>query len=142
MLNTEKIKKYLNLSHSRNNIVICKNENPNIEFLDLGKEISLNISSFLSETKVGLKSILMVEELLHSSIIEDTILGKCLAIKNLGILFESELKIDFVQMLNKYSSSNTLFVKWDGEIEDGILYFLTKEKGQKIDIKNLSHIVI
>ena len=52
------------------------------------------------------------------------------------------MKIDLVQILDKYSSLHTLFVKWEGEIEDGILYFLTKEKGQRIDIKNLSHVVI
>lgn len=122
--------------------MILKNEVPDIEFIDIGKELSCRINSILSTPKVGIKSFLILDEFLASSFQENLLRGKFLAIKNLGILFENELNIDFVQILAKYSSSKPLYVKWEGEIEDGILYFLTKEKGQKIDIKNLSHIVI
>lgn len=137
----ESLSTYLN-SQSRNKIVFCKNEIAEIQSLDVGKKLSNEIVPLLSDSKVAMKSIFIIDELFSSSIIEYSSLGKYLAIKNLGILFEPELKTDFLQILDKYSSSNTFFVKWEGEIEDGILYFLTKEKGQKIDIKNLSHIVI
>ena len=136
------IKRHFDSSHSKNKIVISKNEIPNIQFLDVGKELSLRINSILSESKVGIKSFLILDELLSSSIVHEDSIGGYLSIKNLGILLEPDIKIDLVQILDKYSSLHTLFVKWEGEIEDGILYFLTKEKGQKIDIKNLSHIVI
>ena len=136
------IKRHFDSSHSKNKIVISKNEISNIRFLDVGKELSLRINSILSDSKIGLKSRLIIEELFSSSITNDSAYGKYLAIQNVGILFEPELKTDFIQILDKYSSSNTLFVKWEGEIENGNLYFLTKEKGLKIDIKNLSNIVI
>lgn len=142
MNNINEIKKYFSSSHSRNKIVILKNEVPDIEFIDIGKELSGRINSILSTSKVGIKSFLILDEFLSSSFQENLSQGRFLALKNLGILFENELNIDFVQILAKYSSSIPLYVKWEGEIEDGILYFLTKEKGQKIDIKNLSHIVI
>lgn len=142
MNNINEIKKYFSSSHSRNKIVILKNEVPDIEFIDIGKELSGRINSILSTSKVGIKSFLILDEFLSSTFQENLSQGRFLALKNLGILFENELNIDFVQILAKYSSSIPLYVKWEGEIEDGILYFLTKEKGQKIDIKNLSHIVI
>lgn len=132
---------YIN-SQSRNKIVFYKQDVSGIESIDVGKKLSQAIKSISSDAKIGMKSLIILDELFTSSISNNSGYGKYLAIHNLGILFEPELKTDFAQILDKYSSSNTLFVKWKGEIEDGILYFLTKEKGQKIDIKNLSHIVI
>lgn len=132
---------YIN-SQSRNKIVFYKQDVSGIESIDVGKELSHGIKSISSDAKIGMKSLIILDELFTSSISNNSEYGKYLAIHNPGILFEPELKTDFAQILDKYSSLNTLFVKWDGEIEDGILYFLTKEKGQKIDIKNLSHIVI
>lgn len=136
-----KIKRY-QLSQSRNKIIFYKKEILDIKVLDIGKYMSQEMNYIISDSKIGLKSHLIIEQLFSSSITNDSTYGKYLAIQNVGILFEPELKMDFLQILDKYSSSNTLFVKWEGVIEDGILYFLTKEKGQKIDIKNLSHIVI
>lgn len=129
-------------SQSRNKIVFYKQEFLAIDSIDVGKKLSHKIMSIASDTKIGMKSLIIMDELFTSSFSNNSEYGKYLAIHNLGILFEPELKTDFVQLLDKYSSSNTLFVKWEGEIEDGILYYLTKERGQKIDIKNLSHIII
>ena len=129
-------------SQSRNKIVLNKQDVIGIEAIDVGKKLSHEIRSIVSDAKIGMKSLIIMDELFSSSMRDNSVYGKHLAIQNVGILFEPELKTDFLQILDKYYSSNTLFVKWEGEIEDGILYFLTKEKGQKIDIKNLSHIVI
>jgi len=52
------------------------------------------------------------------------------------------LKLDFFAILDKYSRSNLLFIKWEGEIDEENLYFLSKIKGEKINIKNLSYIAI
>lgn len=137
----DKISKYLK-SQSRNKIVFYKQDVLGLEAIDVGKKLSNEIKSIASDAKIGMKSLIIMDELFTSSFSNNSEYGKYLAIQNLGILFEPDLKTDFIQILDKYSSSNTLFVKWEGEIENGILYFLTKEKGQKIDIKNLSHIVI
>ena len=137
----DKINRYLK-SQSRNKIVFYKQDVLGIEAIDVGKKLSQEIRSIASDAKIGMKSLIIMDELFTSSFSNNSEYGKYLAIHNLGILFEPELKTDFVQLLDKYSSSNTLFVKWEVEIEDGTLYYLTKEKGQKIDIKNLSHIVI
>ena len=129
-------------SQSRNKIIIYKHHDLVVDAIDVGRKLSHEINSIASDPKLGMKSLIRMDELFTSSISNNPEYGKHLAIHNLGILFEPELKTDFVQVLDKYSSSNTLFVKWEGEIEDGILYFLTKEKGQKINIKNLSHIIV
>jgi hypothetical protein len=133
------IKQFIN-SYSRNKLILTAEPIDNIDYIDIGKVFSKHIKEFLGNKMFSLKAKMELDEVLDSNIMHADDIGKYLAITNLGILLEPELKIDFVQILDKYSSSNTLFVKWEGEIEDGILYFLTKEKGQKIDIKKLSHI--
>ena len=64
------------------------------------------------------------------------------ALSNIGILIEPELKQDLTRLMEKHSNGNVLFIKWDGEIDQDNLYFLSKEKGIKINIKNLSQILI
>lgn len=129
-------------SQARNKIVFYKQDIPRIQVFDVGKKLSHEIKSISSDVKVGMKSLIIIDELFTSSFSDNSDYGKYLAIQNIGILLEPELKTDFVQILDKYSTSNVLFVKWEGDIENGILYFLTKKSGLKIDIKNLSHIVI
>lgn len=141
MIENHRLLNYIK-SQSRNKIVLYKHEIPGIQPLDVGKKLSHEIKSFASDAKVGMKSLFIINELFTSSILDDLNYGKYLAIQNIGILLEPEMKADFAHILDKYSSSNILFVKWEGEIENGILYFLSKEKGQQINIENLSHIVI
>jgi len=83
-----------------------------------------------------------LDRILNAAISNHDLFGKYLSIENLGILFEPELKIDFNRLLDSYSQNNALFVKWDGEIDSENIYFLTKENGIKINIKNVSHIAI
>lgn len=84
-----------------------------------------------------------LENIFRTSIqTSDDRFGEYVAISNPGILFETELKIDFGQILSNWSANNTLFVKWEGDIDSGWLYFLTREKGIKTNIRNLSYITI
>lgn len=126
----------------RNKIVFLDQPITNLRFLDVGKELSIKLHALTNDNRIAMKSIGIIDKLFSSSIEEDAIYGKYLALKNIGILFESELKTDFVQLLDKYSSSNILFVQWEGEKDSQYMYFLTKEKGRKINIENLSHITI
>lgn len=129
-------------STPRNKIVFLDQPITNLRFLDVGKELSIKLHALTNDNRIAMKSIGIIDKLFSSSIEEDAIYGKYLALKNIGILFESELKTDFVQLLDKYSSSNILFVQWEGEKDSQYMYFLTKEKGRKINIENLSHITI
>lgn len=135
------ILKYLS-SQSRNKLVIHKHQLDIIDAINIGNLVSEAISKFIDDKRLSLKVTHILDEIFEESKVNHQDLGKILAIKNFGILFEPELKLDTYQLLDKYSRNNALFIQWDGEIENNNLYFLTKEKGQKINIKNLSHIII
>lgn len=129
-------------SQSRNKIVIHRERIADIEPVNIGQSLSEAIFNFKETGKLPMRVSIELDNILHTSISQHDLFGKCLSIANLGILFEPELKIDFSRLLDKYSQNNVLFVQWDGEINSGILFFLSREHGVKINIRNLSHIVI
>lgn len=128
-------------SQARNKIVFCREKIKEVFPVDLGYMLSESIFN-LEPGKLPMQVTLEIDKILQNSIVEHDRFGNILAIANLGILFEPELKINFNHLLDNYSQNNVLFIKWEGEIDDENLYFLTKEHGIKIRIKNLSHITL
>ena len=127
-------------SNSRNKIVIHRNQIDNINTIDIGIELSKLIKELTTDNRFTLKSKAKLDELINLSIYNHHQFGDIISIKNLGILFEPGLKIDFLSFIDNISKSNCLFIKWDGEVDEENLYFLTRSKGIKINIKNLSNL--
>ncbi len=130
------------LSQSRNKIVFYKDYPFDFTPIDLGFLLSQSIYSFDIDNKLSMKFLVELDNILCKSIINHNNFGKIIAIKNIGFLLEPDLKQDLRTILEKYSNNNSLFVKWNGEIENGNLYFLSKENGIKININELSHIIV
>ena len=129
-------------TQSRNKIVFYRNSINDVPEIDLGTELSQVLFNLNDLTKLPMKVSLELENMLNTATIDHEIYGRTLAISNLGILFEPELKVDINNILEKYYNTNVLFVKWEGAIDNENLYFLSKEKGIKININKLSHIAI
>jgi hypothetical protein len=127
---------------SRNKLIISTVKIDSLDPLDIGKLFSMGIKKFSTDKRLPLKAKEVLEDIFNAAVFDSKVYGKYLAIENIGILFEPELKIDVLQLFDKHSRTNTLFIQWDGEIENNTLYFLSKQKGRKIDIKNLSYIAI
>ncbi len=135
-----KINAFIN-SYARNKLVVYQGEIESIASVDVGKELSLLLGNVIEDIRLSMKAKLLVENLFNSSIQNHSDFGQILALKNIGILLEPELKIDFANLLDQASRTNPLFLQWEGEVQDNKLYFLSNE-GIEIDIKNLSHIVL
>ena len=129
-------------TQSRNKVVFYKDSIIDITTIDLGTELSQALFNLNDLTKLPMKVSYELEKIINKAIIEHPIFGGLIAISNLGIMFEPELKVDFTNFLEKYSNTKTLFVKWEGAIDNENLYFLSKDKGIKININKLSHIAI
>lgn len=135
------IQDYLNTT-TRNKIIFFRSDIPGIEPIDLGNKVAHSISKIVNDKRLSFKAKLIIEDVLSSSIIKHDNYGKLLAISNIGILFEPDLKIDIINLFDSYSSGNPLFIRWEGEIDNGKLFFLSKQNGIKVEFKNLSHIII
>jgi hypothetical protein len=129
-------------SQSRNKIIFHSHEISDILTINIGLSISETIYSFQNQEKISIRVSSELDEILNKAIFNNDVFGRYISIENLGILFEPDLKLDFTRLLEKFSQNNVLFVKWDGEIGTDNIYFLTKENGIKINIKNLSHIAL
>jgi hypothetical protein len=129
-------------SQSRNKIIFHTQAISVLDSVNIGFQISESIYNFKEPGRISMRVSSELDNLLNATISHHDVFGRYLSIENVGILFEPELKLDFTRMLDSFSQNNVLFVKWDGEIDMNNLYFQTKDNGIKINIKNLSHIVI
>ncbi len=127
---------------SRNKLIVTKTQLDFINWIDVGKLLSSKISSFIDDRRLSMRVFSILEEIFESNVENSNDFGEYLAIYNLGILFESELNIDILALLDKHSRNKALFIYWNGEIKNNYLYFLSEKKGKEINIKNLSHIII
>ena len=141
VLTIKNIQSYLH-SNTRNKLLFYRGKIYDVEYLNVGIELSKLIRPFLNKRHFSLKAMNILDKLLQSYIIKHSDLGNVLALSNMGILFEEELQIDFFALLDRYSKNSGLILDWQGEIEDGKLYFLEKKNGIQIDIKDLSHLVL
>jgi len=138
---TDKIRKYIQ-SQSRNKIIFHTRELADLETINIGKLLSESIYHFEEQDKLPMRVSSELNALLDKSVAFHKLYGKYLSLENIGILFEQELKFNFVQLLENFSQNNALFIKWDGEIDADYIYFWTKEQGIKTNIKHLSHIAL
>lgn len=129
-------------SYPRNKVVFYNESIPGVTPLDVGNLLSQALFNLNDKNRLPMRATMELEKILNSAVFEHPRFGRVLAIANLGILFEPELKQNFNNIIDSYSKNNTLFVEWMGEIDNNTIYFLTKEKGIEININNISHIAL
>lgn len=138
----DKIVSFLN-SYPRNRLIISKNHFnlEEINWMDIAKLLALELSN-LDKSKIVFRINQLLDDIIVKNKTQHEEFSETIAIENIGILLEPELKFNFEKFLNDYSQNNALILKWDGEIDTNQLYFLTKNDNHKIDLNNISHIVI
>ena len=135
------ISDYLN-SANRNKIILSRSKDKNIEYLDVGKELSKKINDIKNIKKISFKAKDILFDLLKKSIKNYDDYGKVCAISNFGILLEDELSINFINLMNTYSKDYCLMMHWEGIVDGKYIYFLNNKKGIKFNIEKLSYIKI
>lgn len=130
-------------TYPRNKLIILSSYHEHdFVFTDIGYELSKAIADHLSHKQIGLFSFDALERIVQDNVKIHPLIGSYIAIKNLGIFFEKELKINILSFLNAYSQNHTLIVQWPGETEPSKLYFLSKNAGKIIHLKDISHIIV
>ena len=137
---TEAIHEFLS-SGSRHKLIVCSSELDGLSYADIGQLLSLKIKSESTASKISLIAQSELEEIMTNSTHMHENLGVYIALKNLGILLEPDLKLDFTAFLSRYSATNPLFIQWKGAIKQDKLHFLTEENGITINLDNISHII-
>ena len=123
---------------TRNKIVFCKEDVEGLDFINVGKELSILLGDNPQEIS-GFET--MYRKGLNRSKHSDQI-GTYLAVENIGILFEQELKLDLRSVLTNYSKNQCLIIKTDAIIENNKLYFLNSTDDLYVSLQGLSYNII
>jgi len=121
--------------NTRNKLVFSDHGIDELHFVDVGFELSLRLSHFSFDDDTALADIL------SQSSYNDKI-GSYLAISNIGILFEPELKFNIRNIFDSYSKNNVLIIQSGAEIQEGIFYFLKKNDRSTVDLKGLTYLIV
>lgn len=96
---------------TRNRIVFSKQRIDGIQYLDVGKFVAGLLQSNHSQNSIYLR-------LLSYPTTDDDVIGKYLALENIGILLEPELKIDLRNLMDGLSKNQCLIILSDLDISD------------------------
>ena len=137
MTDTNEIVKYVK-QNSRNKIVFCHEDIDGIRFV--------NVGFILSQLLNDEGNFENGYQLLSNSILNRTqyneLIGDYIAIENIGILFEPELKLDLCNILEYFSHNQCFIIKSDAEIKDDKFYFFIPEDSTSITLSGLSYKLI
>lgn len=134
MLTIQDIAYYLQ-QNTRNKIVFCREGIDGIRFINVGSELS-QILGENPDDMVGADT--AYKQVLGQSQ-ENSLIGMYLALANIGIMFEPDLRLDVRSILDAYSKNQCLIVKTNAEIADDRFYFLRKGDGTEVDLQGLSY---
>ena len=99
----------------RNKLVFTPQIDSSLHSVDVGYELSVLIQEDLSSPQLPF----IAEDKLHSLIRNftqtDDLIGEYVALSNWGILFEPELKLNLLSLLDSYSKSRTVILVNCGE---------------------------
>jgi hypothetical protein len=131
-------------SASRNHIAFVKGNVENLDYVDLGYELSLKIEDILTDRRLSMKAQDYLKSIIMSNIHKDNDLGEYIAIKNIGILFEPELNFSLEALFNSWSQNTLLIVDIAKGKVDNKRFFL--EDGcpiqYSVDLKDFNYLII
>ena len=125
----------LTTQNTRNKLVFCDQGIDELHFVDVGFELSLRLSQSSFDEDSALADILG-HSLYHDKI------GSYLAISNIGILFEPELKFNIRNIFDSYSKNNVLIIQSGAEIQEGTFYFLKKNDRCTVNLQGLTYLIV
>lgn len=137
MTDTNEIAKYVK-QNTRNRIVFCNGDIDGISFANVG----FILSQLLTDDESFANGYQLLCNRILNQHLYNSIIGDYIAIENIGILFEPELKLDLHNIMESFSHNQCLIIKSDAEINNENLYFLSSGDTATISLSGLSYKLI
>ena len=125
-------------SCSRHKLLFTSTEIENVQFVDIGAELSALIEPYLQKKRLPMIADDSLESIIHKNTNHHAEIGEYIAIKNYGILFESDLHFNLHAKFDSWSKTKILIVFLEGTIKNKI-FRLSKSENDKYSI-NLNDI--
>lgn len=141
-MNIDALKDYID-HHARHNLIFARSEIEGLEYVDVGKELA---DVLVVLTDVDMLPLLADKELnvlleRHTQEVESV--GRYVAIRNLGILFEPELALNVHDKVSEWSKEKTLIVKLEGNIVDDEFHFCESDASRcTVALKDIAYKII
>lgn len=116
---------------ARNKIVFCPTCIDGLDYKDIGYELATLLQQGCDKENALSRLVDQSEE--------NAVIGKYLAIRNIGILFEPCLKINIENMLEQQSKNKTFVICAEGTFSGNAFLFKGDSRCQ-INLQGLSHI--
>lgn len=114
--------KYIN-KDSRHKLLFMPFSSIEIPFIDIGQELSKSIEFDVNNKRLSLIADEALEKIISYNIVNDKNIGKYVAIKNIGILFEPALKFDLRAKIDSWAKSFILIIDSnEGTVINNIFY--------------------
>jgi hypothetical protein len=117
--------------------VFCRDKIDGIDFVNVGRELSALIVEKAEHDNLQDD----VNELLSRSW-SNAEVGRYLALNNIGILFEPELKLNLRSLFESYSKDQTLFICDEGGVVDNTFHFFEPSSLYTVDLSGLAYTTI
>ena len=137
-MNIDALKDYID-RRARHNLIFVRSEIEGLEYVDVGKELA---EALAVQTEIDMFPLLADKELnvlleCHTQEMEGV--GRYVAIRNLGILFEPELALNVHDKISEWSREKALIVKLEGNVVDDEFHFCESDTSRcKIPLKNVA----
>lgn len=118
--------------NTRNKIVLCKTSIDGIQYINVGRFVARLLQA-------GVSALDACQQLFAHQAYIDEAIGRYLALYNVGILLEPELKIDLRNLLDTQSKNQCLLIRSDAEITDDIFWWLSANSGISFSLFGLSY---
>lgn len=138
-MNIDALKDYID-RRARHNLIFARSEIGGLEYVDVGKELA---ESLAVQTDADMLPPLADKELnvlLEHHAREMEGVGRYVAIRNLGILFEPELALNVHDKISEWSKEKTLIVKLEGNIVDNEFHFCESDASRcAVALKDIAY---
>ena len=136
----KQISQYLSID-LRHKLFFVSSQDHGINFADIGFLLSKAIENNLDSKHLSLLADEKLEKFIKDNVISNPEIGKYVAIRNIGILFEPELKLDLRAKFDSWSKSYILIVDAkDGMIINDTFYLASAQNtSYSINLSEISH---
>lgn len=124
---------------SRHKLLFVKSEIEDIEFIDIGKDLSAAIESSLQKKRIALIADDRLERIIRENTTHDSVIGDYIALKNIGILFEPQLQFNLPIKFDIWAKTKVLIVNMEGTIVNNRFFLSgTSDINYSINLKDIT----
>tara|TARA_B110001450_G_scaffold21731_1_gene19516 strand:- start:1207 stop:1629 length:423 start_codon:yes stop_codon:yes gene_type:complete len=130
-------------SSTRTKLIISLNKINTLDYFDVGKELSFRLkSTSFDDRRFPIKAKETLNNMLTKHYTNNETIGDYLAITNLGIFLEPELKLNFSELIQSTSQNYPLILHWEGDFDNDSLIFKSKPNGLVFSLAGINYLFV